>query len=417
MNIKRIFRDAGLTLIVQGITALSGLFVMFFISRVFGQSGYGDYYLVKRISDVLWLFFLFGMTVSIPRNKAFIDLTDKKGSVGFTFVFFPLLVSLLFLVVSDSLIHLLVNDYFIRQAIKVLVFGMIFYSVTISYLRAYSRFVLLNILTLLNFSIIPILPLITEKDIHSYLLVYADSIFWTNLVIYLTLSVRLYKKGDLFQDIKKKILGMIDLLRYGVMRLPGLFLGSLIFTLPVTLLNMYGTKEQVGALGQIFQMFSLMSMPINALGIILLPNFSQVLAKGDNQSLQRFLSKGLKLIFWASLIISLFLAVYVEEVLSLINGQLVMLNDSLLVNMLMLMLVPLSVYNFLRNPIDAASSFPYTTLLIIFSYLISLFFGVLSIWINVDRVNSILFVTITNMLSLGVMSLFYVKKTLFQKGE
>lgn len=418
MNYKLLFRDASLTLFTQIVTALSGMLIMLIISREFGLGSYGEYYIVKRVSDILWLFFLLGMTVSLPRNKAFIDKTKGKGSAEFSFVILPVLSTLLFLLLSDILMTLLLEDLksTLGLIVSMLVIGMIFYATFVSYLRATSRFIVLNLNTFINFSIIPLIPFLFTNDTISYLKIYSLILLVFNLILYIVFSSILIAKYHPFKEIKWKVIGFLDFLKYGTLRLPGLFLASLIFTLPVTILNYLGSNEDIGALGQVFQLFSIISMPINALGIILLPNFSQVISEGNVSSLKAFLKKGIKFIFIVSTMIAMIIAIFIEEILYLINGEYIAFENLISIKILILTVIPYSIYNFLRNPIDAAHKTPFSTILVLFSFIISaLICFVVYGLTELMNFELVIMFTSLNLFLLGIGSLFYTSKLYFKK--
>lgn len=373
MNYKLLLRDASLTLFTQIITAVSGVLVMFIISRKFGLESYGEFYLVKRVSDVLWLFFLLGMTVSIPRNKAFIDKTRSKGSAEFSFLVFPIISTFLYILFSNELLALFLKDLKneLDLIVSLLIIGMVFYSTVVSYLRAIAKFIILNINTFINFSIIPLIPLLYANNIISYLKIYSLVLLIFNVSIYIIISLVLLLKYHPFKQINEKIKGLMFFLKYGTLRLPGLFLASLIFTLPITILNYLGSTRDIGTLAQIFQLFGIISMPINALGIILLPNFSKIIAVGNSHSLNLFIKRGIKLTFITSSLIALTLSVFIEEIIYIINGVYIDFENLVLVKILIFTIVPYSIYNFLRNPIDAAHETPYSTILVLFSFILS----------------------------------------------
>jgi len=418
VNFKLLYKDAALTLLTQIITALSGVLIMFIISRGFGLDSYGEYYLVKRSSDVIWLFFLMGMTVSIPRNKAFFDKNHSKGSTEFSVLVLPLLSTILYILFSDLLMTFFLKDLKdeLGLIVSMLVIGTIFYAILNSYLRAISKFILLNLNTLINFSVIPLTPLLFANDIITYLKIYSFLILLFNICYYIVLFFVISMKQHPFKKKKEKIVSFFGFLKYGILRLPGLFLASLIFTLPVLILNYLGSSEEIGSLGQVFQLFGIVSMPINALGIILLPNFSKVIAEGNRDSLQSFLNKGNRIIIIASTILALILVLSIEEVLYLINGEYIVHEKGIYIKVLILSIIPFSIYNFLRNPIDAAHETPYSTILVFASFIISAF---ISLIINFSFIisNFALITTFTsiNLFLLGIGSLYFTYKLYFGK--
>ena len=419
MNYKMLFRDATITFATQIITAISGIIIMTTISRSFGLESYGNYYEVKRVSDILWLFFLFGMTVSIPRNKSFIDKTIHVGAVEIAVLVFPIFSATVYLFFSENLMNLFLEDdkQELIFIINYLVVGMIIYATISSYLRALSNFKALSLYTIVNFSLIPLLPLFYTENIIEYLTEYTKYLLIVNIVFYFIIFMIFIINFSVFSNFILKINGIFSLFKYGILRLPGLFLASLVFTLPVIILSYIGTEKEIGSLGQLFQLFSIVSMPINALGLILLPNFSKIVAEGNIKSLKPFLLKGIKFLTVISLAISVVLMIFLSDILFLINGVRVEFENLILIRILIGMLVPYSIYNFLRNPIDAGNKFPFTTILIFYAFLISVILTiVLYFLLSLSGFESAVILVSSNLLILGLSSLHYTNKLYFNKA-
>jgi O-antigen/teichoic acid export membrane protein len=412
---KKFFQDVLWTLITQIVVAISGVLVVYFVSRNFSTEEYGHVYLLKRVSDFTWLVLLFGATVSIPRNKVLIDKIQRGVIESFILLLTPLSI-LLFILLSKSISLLFLSSLYAYYYTDFcfLVIGMIIFGITYAYLRSILSFKFANYIQIINYSLAPLLPLLFAENIKEYIMSFSLIIFFGNSLIFcfiLVIIIKSIRKQKVnFND---NIRGYKQLIKYGLYRLPGLTIAGFIFTLPVTLLNWRGQGYEVGLLSQIFQIISIVNMPINSMGLILLPNTAKLIAENKLHEAKQDIRKLMKFTVLGSTIVAILIIIFSTTILTIVNGHTIEFKN-IYYGFIFLGIIPLNVYNLLRNPIDAISEKPYSTLIVLKSFFIAYLLAGFLFWIgNIDSFFIILLSSLLVFKLLGIFSIKRIAKLLY----
>lgn len=409
--------DLSWTLLTQITTAVVGVLTVYIVSRMFSTEEYGHFYLIKRVSDLTWLVLLAGTTVSIPRNKVFLDKANEGLIEKFIFVLAP--VSILVFFICSKWISLFFLDSLHGQYYHSFIFmviGLLLFGITYAYLRAGLAFKLSNTLQIVNYGLVPVLPLLFANRIVDYIYLYSQFLLAVNITAFTLITIINRNKIFCYEDFQTIKSGFIRILSYGILRLPGLLLAGLIFTAPVTFLNWMGMEKEVGLLGQIFQLLSIVNLPINSIGLVLLPNMAKLIAEKELHTAQVKLNQMMKTLQYLTIPLAILILLFSPKILTLINGYEILFSD-IYYGFIFLGIIPLSFYNLLRNPLDAISAKPYSTFVVSISIFISLGIGAnLYFFTELNHFLLILTVCLVVFVLLGTFSILLTRRLYFFKN-
>ncbi|TDM29922.1 hypothetical protein ETH98_04325 [Macrococcoides caseolyticum] len=391
-------KDAIVTLLVQGLVAISNFFILVYISREYGTESYGDFYLIKRFSDLFWVCLLIGLTVSIPRN------IHKVNQITVLYTSIAVLFISLFLLFLDpiNLVDFFINENKYKLVFKIFVASQMIFGLSNSIQRGMESFWKYNIFMFINFICIPLGSLIYSTNIESYIGNLAIGSIIVNTILASTLFARLIISNRNENVDMKDIYFVIS---YGAKRLPGLFIASFIFTFPIFVIDSIGLVQLKGYVSQIFQLFSLILLPINTIGTLLLPKLSKSIFSYDKThyvSIYKIIMKFYAFICIGSIIVS----VLIPPIVYLINSN---FNYGVCITLISLGILPLSIYNLFRNFIDALSDKAWTTYIVLTSFLLAAFilYILLKTAINTTLSVSIFILTLYSLL--GILTLLTFK--------
>ncbi|RPF58293.1 oligosaccharide flippase family protein [Abyssicoccus albus] len=380
-------KDVILTILIQGLIAVSNLCILFLITRNFGTEDYGDFYLIKRMSDLFWVTLLFGLTVSVPRNIYKVKYFENILIVSLSIT---LISSILVVIFPNKILNFFISENSYIFQFKILIISQIIFGITNAIFRGLEKFIVFNILNVINFIISPLFAFTISDNIGEYIYNLAVVSLTINLMISLSIISIFFLKNRNFNfnlfDIKYIVL-------YGFKRLPGLLIASFIFTLPIFVIDNFNIDEFKGYVSQIFQFYSFILLPINTLGTLLLPKISKTVHLNNKKEYTVFKEK---LIYMYITIVSMgfIMCLFIPLILNIINFN---FNFSFSIIMIILGIIPLSIYNLLRNPIDAITEKPWTSYIVICSFLISIILLVFMSYLNFEK---------TIIISIFILSLY-----------
>jgi len=404
-------------LIIQIFMALTNLIILFFISNNFGASGYGDYYLLKRAADILTLILLVGLTVSIPRNLAFYKKENSSDIIKVVVIVMPVITIVIIALLQSLILPLLIgelyNDFFLITIL--ITFSFIIFNLINSYQRAIENFKSYNLYSFINYIFIPLFPLLLANTFLSYLYIYAVILTIFNFIVYIVVVFMFIRKGLLKSPTIFKLRYYDRLLRYGIKRFPGLVLASLIFTLPIITLNHFGMDYEKGILSQLIQLFSLIIMPINSVGTVILPRLSSIIADGQISKITKSLNRSIILFITIVSIVSITIYLLSDIYFYLLNSTILSENYNYL-KYIIFAIIPFSFYSLFKNPIDAGSEKALSTRVVLISYVFSFSVFILLRMSNVEILVNIFFSMFTMFFALGISSFYYIYK-IFNDGR
>jgi len=347
---------------VTEFVVLSCQILVFKLAALFlGKTGFAEYALAKRNLSVIVPVLLLGLGVGIPRYVAMARAqnSDSKNPESYLISAFSMIVLtvILFLLVAylfaDHMAFLLFgnqNYQFLILPWATTIAGICFHTLVYSYFRGYLKMGVANLLQLINIGLIPVLvfviPNITVPDI--FLALGLAWIITSGAVIFL-----IFKKNRLkglgWSQLKTN---SKQLLSYGIGRVPG-DLGMLgFFSLPAILTAHFSGIEQAGLVAFAISILTLLGSVFYPVGLIMLPQVSNQLAKNDLASVQANLRKLLKISLGLTVLLVLLFELFAPLIIKIYLGK-EFVEAAEIMRLVLIGAVPYVVYSIFKNASDA----------------------------------------------------------------
>lgn len=355
-------RDYASTLLTE-FSVMAGQILLYKLAAHYlGKIGFSEYALARRTISMLFPIPLLGLSVGLPRYIGFANgLRDHVagsryygatlwcvGSVSITCVVFINLF-------ARSFAQLFFGDpgyRYLALPMSLMILGLCLHTVVCSYFRGNMRMKRANVLQFLNLAVVPAIGFLLFGQSLAKVLTAIGSI--STLVA--IGSLMLTPVGTIFQDNCKEAM---ELLRYGVQRVPGDFILMALFTLPATFVAHVRGVAEAGFVAFGISVVNLIGSLFAPIGLVLVPKATSMFAEGAHEELRRHLKLILRVAAIVSVLIVTCVWVTIPELTRLYLGtgfeQVVPI-----VRLLIIGAVPLSFYFVLRNLVDAYHEFGVT---------------------------------------------------------
>lgn len=384
------FQDVILTFSVQLLLLLSNFLINKILSIRLGVSDFGLFNLGKRAGTLIGYILLAGQGIALPRYLA-MEKSKDKNKITF--------ISSLMIVVSLSFFIFIVFIIFPTQ-ISNLFFGDKVYK---NFLFPVFLFALFTCLSSLIYSFFrgvnqfrtfAFSQIIIQLSIFVVIYFYRNPtpkntiFYWSISMIPSVLFLIIYLFKKTFSTAKKTqkldlITEFKEMIIYGIPRIVGEIVQFSYYLVPLVIVNKNFGGYNSGIFSASTGILQMMLPFFSYLGLILLPRTSKKIAEGNFIDEKKNLNK----MIGVYVIISTVLVVIGEfgaELIIRILYSKDYLSGISVARILLLSLIPRSLFLLLRNPIDAISSKPYNT----YNLLIS-FFVMLLLMINSKCINMV----------------------------
>lgn len=369
-------RDYIFTFLGQAAVVLCMLVTNKLISYNTTVENFGIYNLVRRNSAVLCFIMLGGTGITLPRylsmyakQNLFFTAKDYLRSI-FAYLFISSALTLVaVLILYPWMGELLVGskDFTFYLILIAYSFSTALGSFVFAYYRGLENFIVYNVGQIF-IHLLLVLPLF----IFEYISISQLFLIWALLYFISAISVYFYethKYHGIFyhKSSKTKFVSCFkDITTYSIPRLAGDSFLFLISAFPLLYISQKLSMTSVSHFSVGLSMLTMATPLFSVLGVILLPYVSSSLVQGKMEEASRFIKK-LSLIY---LVVAIFITVsfiiFMPILISLFfaDKYLVALP---LAQILMLSLLPESMYLLYRNPIDAVAKTPYNTYIMFIS--------------------------------------------------
>ncbi|MCQ2975760.1 MAG: oligosaccharide flippase family protein [Bacteroidales bacterium] len=366
------------TFVVQMIIMLCSFAVNKILSIKLDIDTFGEYNVIKRSISVISFVLLAGTGIAIPRFLA-IYLAKKDYKQAKTFIIssicfvatITILVLLIAFIFKTFLADLIIGED--DNLLYILTWGYSIILTSASFLYAFFRgkndFKKFNISQAIVQLSLPISILIIPK------LTLINIFSWWTFLTFITIFIFIIiekKSGGLNyndniskQDIKYQYK---QVAKYSLPRLLGDFFLFSFSAFPVIYISKYINNEAVSYYSVGITIVSIATALYSFLGMILLPYVSECLAKNKiSEAISKINKLTIIYILTALIIISAFYFLTEFMILLFFTEEYLPARDITII--LVLSLLPQSLYLLYRNPIDAVSVFPFNTIILLISFL------------------------------------------------
>lgn len=350
-----------------------------------GVEGYGHYSIIKKSASVLSFVMLSGMGIALPRylstSIAQKDLKKSKSTIlssGLVVLIVSLIVITICIWMKNEMGDLIVgsNDTQLYFSAIIYAISITFSSLLFAYYRGINAFIWFSVSQITVQLIIAFTSIFFGHSLFLILNIWAI----TTLVYVLFSLIIETQKNRLFKNNpitwKYNLLPqLVVLFKYGLPRLVGDFLLFSFGAFPLIFIS-----QKIGISSSSYFAVGLMLVSIvtplfSFSGMVLLPYISSSIAENKFIQANKLIGKLTILHIVFSLIAILFLWFGIDIFIKLFFSK-EFLPSMDISKILIISILPESIYLLLRNPIDAVSTIPYNTfnLLISFIALVLLFY-------------------------------------------
>lgn len=376
---KGIGQDVLWTLIGQVLLMLVLLVINKFLSNVLSIEEFGRYNIIKRSSTVLSFMLLGGLGIAMPRYLPIYASKRKVRNVegllyaSWLYLFVvTLLISFAYLLFYSKLVTLVIGSDDVKFYVLCL-----FYAMTVainSYIYAYYRglgkFKLFNISQIIV-QLLLLIPLIFRVE-HLFSII----LFWTstNLLFIIGTAIKEYRVYSALISYYKVNANLLfarfkELFVYSFPRLFGDFFLFAYSAFPTIYIGKTLGLGQTSYYSVGISLVTMVTPIYSFLGVVLLPMVSKMMANNQVREANRLVSKlalayiVLALLFTGILYfgIDLFIHFFFAD-------KYLVASD--ISKVLVLSILPQSIYLLYRNPNDAVSVFPFNTVMLAASFAI-----------------------------------------------
>lgn len=291
-----VIADLVQTTTASGLVLISAIYVTRLLAQGLGPDEFGAYSLARRVITTVLAFTTLGLTIALPRYLGFhSDAPKRQSGLIISGIVLVLLPTIAFLLVSLALPDTLGSALFggagsktLLHSTLILLVGLTFHMTTYAIFRGKIQMKYANILQIFNASLLPLtvaLLMAGSFDAPAILTAMGLGAITITLGPFLWQVVRSWNALGL--ELRKSA---IELLRYGVPRVPANIGLALMFTLGPWLAVRLGEVRTAGyfVVGQ--ALFGMLGEMLAALGLVLLPRLAQLSGKQHRDSLQGHVS-------------------------------------------------------------------------------------------------------------------------------
>ena len=350
------------------------MLLLFITNKILSQNlcveDFGLFNVVKRSVAVISFVMLAGTGIALPRYSA-LYIGNKNNNRVKTFqitsLLFVFIVSLIIVSIGlcfqKKLSPLICNnDNELYYLAYIYAFAVSCSSFLYAYYRGLSDFKNFNYSQLI-IQLALTIPLfflkLSVKDVFSY---------WTFItfiivIIYFTYEIiekKFYNFKIHFLNLKKEIK---ELVVYSLPRLLGDFFLFSFTAFPLIYLKNNMDLKSVAYYSVGLTIITMATPLFSILGTILLPYVSESLAKNELKKAQVFINKLTIIYITLSILLTIFIYLLINHLIILFFSEDYILASDIS-KILILSIVPQSMYYLFRNPIDAVSVFPFNTIIL-----------------------------------------------------
>lgn len=372
-------KDVLWTLLTQVLVMLFAFGITKIASNILTVDGFGQYNVVRRSVSVISFVMLSGMGITMPRYLAIYQGTRQyRKMVDFIFssLFFVGAVCLIVLAVGmlchRFLLQLVIgnSDTTLYWLAFLFAFSTTVSALLVAYYRGINDFENYSI-TQVSFQLLMFLGLlvIPRQNVIAIFLIWSISTFAFTFVYFIIENHK--NRRVLFRAFRMDYFGEMlkTIALYSSPRLIGDFFLFSFSAFPVIYLSHIMTLKDVAYYSVGLTIVNMATPVFSFLGVVLLPYVSSAISKGQFYEVKsRIRCLSTWYIFLAVVFILLFW-LFMPFVISLFfSPDYVVSKD--ISRILLLSILPQSMYLLYRNPIDAVATFPYNTKILLVSCLV-----------------------------------------------
>lgn len=380
-------KDVLWTFVTQIVIMLLAFGITKVASNKLSIDDFGQYNVIRRSVSVISFVMLAGMGITVPRYMAIYQGRGhyrKMIDLMVCSIIFVGIVSLLTIIICVCLSPLLVpvvagaSDNTVYWLTIAFSLGSAISSLLIAYYRGINNFKKYSISQIaLQFLLFLCLMFVPCVDVKRILL------SWVIVSVLLTVCFFVFENGEnnqiLFRSFRVRQMPdmMKTIVSYSLPRMLGDFFLFSFSAFPVIYLSQRTSLSDVAYFSVGLTVVNMATPVFSFLGVILLPYVSGALSKGKFNEADHLIRR---LTIWyivLALLMTAFLGVFMTIIIQIFFSPDYLASKDI-ARIIVLSVVPQSMYLLYRNPVDAVATFPYNTLILVVSFVVLVLFFVLS---------------------------------------
>lgn len=406
------------TFIAEFLVMISGILVYKLAAHFLGNVGFSEYALSRRVVSLVQPALIMGFGVGIPRYIAYsFRSSNKNPDFYFLSALFMLLMfvfpSLLMMYLFKEKMAFLVfgsADYaYLIFPICLMLLGILNHIVSYTYFQGKLSMVKANLLQIINIAIVPFVVFLiannTEKILTLLGGLWCVNSFLALIFIFQKLQIPALSK-NIFPYAK-------ELWMYSIQRVPGDFgMAALLSIASIMCVHMASVKE-AGYIAFGVSILSAGGSVFAPIGLVLLPQASQMIASTDLVTLRRYVKKILKTSLSLTLLGVIAFEIFADKLMTLYLGS-SFLELSSIARLMAIGIVPYTIFVTMRSIIDSYYVRAVNTRNIIICLLFFLLAGALTVSFAASY-KYLVIEFILALFLLGILTLIEIRQIFSQK--
>jgi O-antigen/teichoic acid export membrane protein len=307
-----------------------GYVVIYIISKRSGAAGVGFYQLIQQILTVLGSVLGLGMSISVLRYVGQFNNQENRAKMHLLYKYFvcavtpaTILVGIVLFLSADKIAFWSNKGEDFVFGIQIIAITLPFFTInqiSVEFVRGLKKLQVSEFVRSVSKPLIVIIGIliICKKNVTSIELVYliASGIIFNSLISRLSIWNELKKiPKEKINFPFKEFIGTSFSMMITVIS------SSLITALPVFFLDYYSNQSNVGIYSVSLKFASLISLILVVMNTMAAPKFAELFWAKKNDELQKLLTQSAKIMFWVSLLMSIFLILSGKWLLNLFGEE------------------------------------------------------------------------------------------------
>ena len=347
-----------ITFVAEFLVLLSYLLVYRLAAIFLGNVGFSEYAVSRRAVSFIQPALLLGLGVAIPRFVAYSSQSTAKnpdyyflGATGILVIVTLITLSIIY-VARRGIAFLIFGSYeytHLILPIALLLIGVISHVLSYTYFQGKLSMLKANLLQIVNIGIIPVVVFLFTNEAAKLLALMGALWLVTSMICFFYILRQLEippRKLDILPYAK-------ELLIYGIQRVPGDFgLAALLSLVAIFTAHTGGGVEQAGYVAFGVSILSSAGSLFAPIGIVLLPQASQMVANLEMAKLRYYVKKILGLSIVSTFVGVIFFIIFADEIIRLYLGT-SFLGVSPTAELVAIGIVPYTVFVSMRGILDS----------------------------------------------------------------
>jgi O-antigen/teichoic acid export membrane protein len=336
-SIKDILSKSSKVFILRVISIISGFYLMYLITNIYGSEGMGVFALSQTILMIMVMFSVFGTdTASLKYCAEYFSENNynKLNSFYFRILKFVLILSIGFSIIiffTRAGISVFFNEQLLSQSlffISLSILPMSFININSESLRGVREY---NLYTSIRYVLVPLFAILfiyilnNNSDILTPIKAYVLSIYLISFISF----IFWFKKIKVFKYFSNINSNLNDLVKFSFPVLISNSMLLLIQWVDIIILGYFETSNIVGIYSVIMKISLFSSIILFSINSIVASEFSRLYSLNKMDDLKLIIRKSSKVIFFITIPILIFIVCFSEFILGYFGTEFVAANKTL----------------------------------------------------------------------------------------